>query len=339
MKCPKCDYLGFDTGDRCRNCGYDFSLIGAPAAPEVDLPLRDLDSLTSAPVGELALLPAISPSDALGEGMVSPSRPRLVEAPLPLFSPEGVDDDTPLITLPARPRPPLAVRRTPDMPGRHVRPHSGPTSQHSSAGRETARHGDGPSLRAVPRPSRRTASHAEPKSDPEPVLAFGEDDATERARRLDEPPVSAVTGAQVPAVPPRVNEPTGPAPRVVAAAIDHVILLGVDASVVYFTLRLAEVADWRLLPVAPILVFLGLVKAAYFCVFTLVGGQTIGKMAARIRVVGEDGRGLDPARAIQRTLAGVLSIVTLGVAFLPALFSPDRRALHDRVAHTRVVGI
>src|SRR5687768_18063365 len=21
MKCPKCDYLGFETGDRCRNCG------------------------------------------------------------------------------------------------------------------------------------------------------------------------------------------------------------------------------------------------------------------------------------------------------------------------------
>ena len=26
MKCPKCDYLGFETGDRCKNCGYDFSL-------------------------------------------------------------------------------------------------------------------------------------------------------------------------------------------------------------------------------------------------------------------------------------------------------------------------
>ena len=22
MKCPKCSYLGFETGDRCRNCGY-----------------------------------------------------------------------------------------------------------------------------------------------------------------------------------------------------------------------------------------------------------------------------------------------------------------------------
>jgi len=27
MKCPKCLYIGFETGDRCKNCGYDFSLL------------------------------------------------------------------------------------------------------------------------------------------------------------------------------------------------------------------------------------------------------------------------------------------------------------------------
>jgi uncharacterized RDD family membrane protein YckC len=62
-------------------------------------------------------------------------------------------------------------------------------------------------------------------------------------------------------------------------------------------------------------------------------------MAVRIRVIADDGRGLDPARVIQRTFAGTLSVITLGLAFLPALLSEDRRALHDRVAGTRVVGI
>src|SRR5579884_2152395 len=38
MKCPKCGYLGFDHVDRCRNCGYDFSL--ATDVPEAELPLR-----------------------------------------------------------------------------------------------------------------------------------------------------------------------------------------------------------------------------------------------------------------------------------------------------------
>jgi uncharacterized RDD family membrane protein YckC len=38
MKCPKCGYLGFEHLDRCRNCGYDFSL----AAPLVQDPPEDL---------------------------------------------------------------------------------------------------------------------------------------------------------------------------------------------------------------------------------------------------------------------------------------------------------
>ena len=38
MKCPKCGYLGFEPVDRCRNCGYDFSLAPAPQLPE--LPIR-----------------------------------------------------------------------------------------------------------------------------------------------------------------------------------------------------------------------------------------------------------------------------------------------------------
>ena len=48
MKCPKCGYLGFDRVDRCKNCGYDFSLVSpagshsggrAPSASPGDLPL------------------------------------------------------------------------------------------------------------------------------------------------------------------------------------------------------------------------------------------------------------------------------------------------------------
>ena len=55
MKCPKCGYLGFEDVDRCRNCGYDFSLLSATALPE--LPLRgDRDDV--GPLDELALVDA-----------------------------------------------------------------------------------------------------------------------------------------------------------------------------------------------------------------------------------------------------------------------------------------
>ena len=45
MKCPKCSYLGFETGDRCKNCGYDFSLLSAPQDephdPDLNLQMPD----------------------------------------------------------------------------------------------------------------------------------------------------------------------------------------------------------------------------------------------------------------------------------------------------------
>ena len=97
--------------------------------------------------------------------------------------------------------------------------------------------------------------------------------------------------------------------------------------------------DLLILPLVPLVAFLLLVKLSYFAAFTAVGGQTIGKMAMRIRVVtAEDGTVNGPL-AVKRTLAGVASAVTLGIGFLPALLGSERRALHDRLTHTRVVAL
>jgi hypothetical protein len=48
---------------------------------------------------------------------------------------------------------------------------------------------------------------------------------------------------------------------------------------------------------------------------------------------------MDPARAITRTLTSAVSLASLGLGLIPALVGPDRRALHDRVAHTHVVDL
>ena len=128
--------------------------------------------------------------------------------------------------------------------------------------------------------------------------------------------------------------------RAAAGLIDHGLLLAIDVAIVYFTLRMAGLAigDVALLPRVPMLTFMALLKLAYFTAFTAVGGQTIGKMTAGIRVVGEHGP-IDGARALRRTLAGLLSLLPLGLGFLPAFVGADRRAFHDRLTHTRVVGL
>jgi uncharacterized RDD family membrane protein YckC len=97
--------------------------------------------------------------------------------------------------------------------------------------------------------------------------------------------------------------------------------------------------QWTVLPPAPLAVFLLFVKLSYFCAFTAVGGQTIGKMAARLRVVTTEDAPVDGVQAIKRTLAGAVSAALLGVPYLPALFGSERRALHDRVTHTRVIAL
>jgi uncharacterized RDD family membrane protein YckC len=268
MKCPKCDYLGFETADRCRNCGYDFSLTVAPEPPMPDLLLR------------------------------APEPPGVELPPLPLFARTTGADDEPLIKLPASPRAPLAVRRTPEQP----RP------------------------RTFARPPRR--------SEPELALEFTPEEPDDVA------PVRSparVVHERTPAADGREESPV--VRRVCAALVDLAILFAIDLTVVYFTLRMAGLTagEWRMLPAVPMLAFLGIVKLAYFCAFTSIGGQTIGKMAARIQVVADDETPLDAARAARRVLAGALSTLAFGLGFIPALIGPDRRALHDRVARTRVV--
>jgi uncharacterized RDD family membrane protein YckC len=140
---------------------------------------------------------------------------------------------------------------------------------------------------------------------------------------------------------PFTGEFSAPGARAVAAAIDHLMLGGIDLGVVYFTLRMAGLPmdQWMALPPVPLIAFLLFIKLSYFCAFTAVGGQTIGKMAAHIRVVGADDGPLDAALALRRTLAGLVSAIPLGLGFLPALLGSDRRALHDRLARTRVIAL
>ena len=344
MKCPKCDYLGFETGDRCKNCGYDFSLLSIadsdppdydiyPAAVD-DVPVHVIDDMgrhdrwldnREEPLGSRLFLEPSSRDDvdeALDDTLTSsltpespfqpPAPPPIMpfmssssvvatESALPLFTPTQDDDDEPLIKLPSAPRAPLAVRRTPDTPRLRAVP-----------------------PRSVSRPS------------PAPVLQFS-DEVVERSAPLDNISTQPIERLRPGVVTAPASRPGG---RLIAVLIDQLILFGIDAAVVYFTLRMAglSMAEWSVLPVAPMATFLGLLKVAYFYAFTAVGGQTIGKMAVGTCVVADNGAPIDAAGAMRRTSAGVVSFLLFGLGFVPALFG-DHRALHDRLAGTRVVRV
>ncbi len=121
--------------------------------------------------------------------------------------------------------------------------------------------------------------------------------------------------------------------------VDLLILAIIDAAVIYFTLQICGITidELGILPKGPLLAFLLVQNGGYLVAFT-AGGQTLGKMAAGIRVVpSESESSLDLSRAFLRESMWLVLAMPAGLGFLTALFSRDHRGLHDRFAGTRVV--
>jgi uncharacterized RDD family membrane protein YckC len=283
MKCPKCEYLGFESSDRCRNCGYEFSLAPVPDAFDLPIDQSFAEPLIPSPDARAGERPGLNLDRVIG---AAPDD-------LPLFaSPQDDFDLQPALLrhpapLPpvARPRAPLGVRRaTPEIPRARIK---------------------------TPRPADEMLFEAAPP----PFLA-------------DVADASAAGGA-----------PATAFSRILAALLDFSLLFALDAAVLYFTLRLCglRVEEILQLPVVPLAAFFMLLNGGYFIAFTAVGGQSIGKMAAGIKVISREDSSVPIGRATLRTLAYVASALPLGAGFLPGVLGAERLALHDRLAHTRVV--
>ena len=66
-------------------------------------------------------------------------------------------------------------------------------------------------------------------------------------------------------------------------------------------------------------------------------GATPGKRLMGLRVERADGMPLGYSGAAVRCLAELVTSMTLGFGYLMIAFNPEKRALHDRIAKTRVV--
>lgn len=81
-----------------------------------------------------------------------------------------------------------------------------------------------------------------------------------------------------------------------------------------------------------------LAQLAYFTAApVLMHGQTLGKLAGGVAIVRVDGEALGYRTMLLRVLGYAVCGLTLGLGFLPILFTKDKRGLHDFIAGTRVV--
>jgi len=79
---------------------------------------------------------------------------------------------------------------------------------------------------------------------------------------------------------------------------------------------------------------------AYYVFFTGYCGQTPGKMALRVKVVGTDGSEIGYGRAfIRETVGKFLSAAIFCVGYLMVAFTRRKQGLHDKLAGTLVVKV
>lgn len=360
MRCPKCHYLSFDPEPRCKNCGYDLDVAvddhdhdafevyeearqEAKAAPEEveeevelvgaapalrasvrgafpDLPLRVVEPVSRPPV-TLELVPVAVPEP---EPIPAP------KAPAPFIPAEARTEARPGVVSEPGPQP---VRR----PAPARAPHT--TTELPLFVKSIPQEVEVP---PAPRPlSVRRPVEPSKTSRTERRVGPIDRDLLDDLRRLEREEHERNMGraqrrSPVPADPDAVPI----AQRLGAAALDGLLLGGIGAFVLWATLRLtaATPADLGVSALLPLGVFLAAVGVSYLLMFTAAGGQTVGKMLLGIRVVcsGGDEEGLSLSQAAWRAVLAPLSIAVLGLGWIPALFG-NGLALHDRLAHTRVV--
>jgi uncharacterized RDD family membrane protein YckC len=217
-----------------------------------------------------------------------------------------IESDEPLVKVPASPRPPLGVRRSTPEP---------------------------PKVRQEPR----TTAAANRKLGPfdrdllEDLRRVEKEEA--RQARAETRALAALTG----------GAEAGVVKRLLAAIIDTILLGAITAGVAWVTFKVCDVrpTDVGATVLVPLGAFLLLLNLGYLIMFTAAGGQTVGKMATGIRVIGaadEDAAAeqLTLRQAVYREILTLPSLLPLGVGLLPALFGKGL-AVHDRLAHTRVV--
>jgi uncharacterized RDD family membrane protein YckC len=146
------------------------------------------------------------------------------------------------------------------------------------------------------------------------------------------PPLAAPAAGDAP--PSARPVPAADVAAPVAGSLRRAFAFAVDAGLVGFALTLLLSQIER--PGA-VLTLIVIVPVVYEALFVQHMGQTIGKSLAGIRVVAEDGSPVDDARAWGRAVLKVAQLSCCGLVFLSALFSRQRRTLHDHMSGTRVV--
>lgn len=125
--------------------------------------------------------------------------------------------------------------------------------------------------------------------------------------------------------------------RFVASMIDG-LLMSIPIVIMFLIFGLAMATQarvngawnfWFLIPAGIAVTYQALMLAAR--------GQTLGKMAMKVKVVAADGTEISPGQAWGREITRAVLNFLYVVDYIPAFFTKEKTTLHDLAAKTRVV--
>ena len=162
-------------------------------------------------------------------------------------------------------------------------------------------------------------------------------------QRLDQKPAAPSAGVEGTVAPAREEVVSGDRAgfwiRFVAVLVDGICLWVVGFVVRFVAARFVAgiLSGGRAGERVVLILILMLPGALYYIIFHWKWGQTLGKMALRLRVVTVDGFPISLGTSVLRYFGYLLSALTLSIGYIMAGLRQDKRALHDLVAKTRVV--
>jgi len=89
----------------------------------------------------------------------------------------------------------------------------------------------------------------------------------------------------------------------------------------------------------PLYIFYFVITIVYYTYFHGSTGQTIGKMACRLKVIKVDGKPLGYGKAFLRWIGYIISSFIFNLGYLWAAWDKNKQAWHDKIAGTYVIRI
>jgi uncharacterized RDD family membrane protein YckC len=128
------------------------------------------------------------------------------------------------------------------------------------------------------------------------------------------------------------------AKRSFAFVIDEVIISVLFFVIYYDSFANAQSGEVVIALVNSLVLYILLLKILYQAFFVWYYGATIGKLAMKIRVISYiDVENPSFNYSLVRALLRVAGEMIFYVTYLPALFTPSKQTLHDKVAKTLVI--